>query len=283
MCLIEILYKRTRKKCIRNSRMFVHRYTNQDRKRVLYDTIKYWQQNHQQLRRQVQDNECRKKIQPLEPQVQVYQGDWGEVTSKLTKQYNQTFVVLNMANAYGAGGGYKSGCAAQEENMFRRTNCHFNVMQDLNVGYDGRYNKAYTDLINGKNGRVYLDKDPRICFVDSEANGYRLLPQGDIFQFYEMRSAATNLSDGSPFNEAEMEKRIRAQFETAKDASKEYILLGAFGCGAFMNPAKDVARLYKKVIDEYKRHFKVIAFAIYYAGYGPNDNYQVFKETIKST
>ena len=33
-------------------------------------------------------------------------GDWGVVTHYLTKYYGEIFTVLNMANAYSAGGGY---------------------------------------------------------------------------------------------------------------------------------------------------------------------------------
>ena len=55
--------------------------------------------------------------------VEVLPGDWGDVTLALTKRYGRTFATLNMANAYYFGGGYAHGQVAQEENMFRRTDC----------------------------------------------------------------------------------------------------------------------------------------------------------------
>ena len=55
--------------------------------------------------------------------VEVLPGDWGDVSLTLTKRYGRTFAVLNMANAYFFGGGYAHGQVAQEENMFRRTDC----------------------------------------------------------------------------------------------------------------------------------------------------------------
>ena len=55
--------------------------------------------------------------------VEVLPGDWGDVTLALTKRYGKCFAVLNMANAYLFGGGYAHGQVAQEENMFRRTDC----------------------------------------------------------------------------------------------------------------------------------------------------------------
>ena len=51
--------------------------------------------------------------------VIVSSGDWGEVTARMTKEHGTTFASLNMANAYGPGGGYHMGMVAQEENMFR--------------------------------------------------------------------------------------------------------------------------------------------------------------------
>jgi hypothetical protein len=58
-------------------------------------------------------------------QVQVHAGDWGEVTRRMSARYGVCFAVLNMANAYVPGGAYVEGAIAQEENMFRRTDCHF--------------------------------------------------------------------------------------------------------------------------------------------------------------
>ena len=57
--------------------------------------------------------------------VFLLQGDWGDVTQDLTKQYGKTFVVLNMAHAKspGGGGGYVHGTPAQEENMFHTCRC----------------------------------------------------------------------------------------------------------------------------------------------------------------
>lgn len=48
----------------------------------------------------------------------------------VTKEHGKVFAVLNMANAYVAGGGYVEGMPAQEENMFRRTDCHYFVTYD---------------------------------------------------------------------------------------------------------------------------------------------------------
>jgi hypothetical protein len=52
--------------------------------------------------------------QPRPPcKVVVRAGDWGDVTKDLTMEYGTMFAALNMANAYGPGGGYTHGMVAQ--------------------------------------------------------------------------------------------------------------------------------------------------------------------------
>lgn len=218
--------------------------------------------------------------------VEVFEGDWGEITKKLTQRYGSCFAVLNMANAYIPGGGYLYGLIAQEENMFRRTDCHFTININ-NLDNNGYYKKDLVDLINGVNGRVYLDtKKPRICIRGQELRekedlGYKWLSEDEIFPFYEMRSAAIDLREGMSFSEDECIKRIRAQFNTLKNSNIKYTVLGAHGCGAFLNPPEKVAEIYKKIINEFIKDFHVISFAIFNAGYGP-DNYKIFKNILNT-
>lgn len=105
-------------------------------------------------------------------EIRVCQDDWGVAAQRVTKEFGKVFAVLNMANSRVAGGGYLTGMVAQEENMFRRTDCHFSVMKENKVNeqipFDDLpviwYTEDKTDLLTGKNGRVYLDvNEARIC------------------------------------------------------------------------------------------------------------------------
>ena len=60
----------------------------------------------------------------------------------------------------------------------------------------------------------------------------------------------------------------------------ETIILGAFGCGAFMNDPQIVAQAAKNVIREYLYSFKNIEFAVYCS---PRDdrNYRIFDRVLK--
>jgi len=213
-------------------------------------------------------------------------GDWGDVTLEFTRAYGKVFAVLNMANSYVAGGGYVEGMIAQEENMFRRTDCHFAVDEKEFDQRMDRYKPEVTDLINAKDGEVPLDtKQPRVCIRGSEDRqqpdlGYRWLSKDTVFPFYELRSAAMDLRDGSRFSRTECKKRIEAQLNTLKKQGVRHAILSAFGCGAFLNPPEIVAQCYCDALKECEKDFDCIAFAIFYPGYG-YDNFSVFKEVFE--
>lgn len=214
-------------------------------------------------------------------QVTVLAGDWGEVTGELTGRYGQCFAVLNMANAEVAGGAYVEGAVAQEENMFRRTDCHFRVDEASFDRKRDRYRPQMTALLNAAAGRVYLDaKNPRVCVRGAEDRGahdlgYRWLAADEIFPFYELRAAARDLRGGLAFSATDARRRIAAQLDTLREAGLRYAVLGAFGCGAFQNPAAAVASLYREAIACRAGDFDILAFAIFNAGYGP-DNFTPF-------
>jgi len=225
--------------------------------------------------------------------LRVISSDWGDATLQSTKEFGTTFACLNMANATVFGGGYVEGMAAQEENMFRRTNCHF-CDHDLenpkikcvkrNSEGHAIYNSNYTDIIDGRSsdGMAYLDKErPRICIKGSEKNDYRDLDKTDIFPFYELRSAAADLRrvGSDSFDEEDCKRRIKSQIEVLKNKNISHVILSAFGCGAFLNPPELVAKCYKEVLNEYELKDWVIIFAIYYPGYGP-DNYPIFRDIL---
>jgi hypothetical protein len=228
---------------------------------------------------------ARRRGPPPSGEVRVYPGDWGEVAAALSREHGETFAVLNMANAFVAGGAYAEGAVAQEENMFRRTDCHFAV-DDEQLAPDGhRYAASATALISAAAGRVYLDAArPRVCVRGPEDRraadlGYRWLADDEVFQFYELRAAAVDLGDGRPYDHDEMRRRIAAQIATLRDAGVRYAVLGAFGCGAFRNPAPRVAELYREALAGARDDFALVAFAIFHAGYGP-DNYAPFRRAL---
>ncbi|MEZ6063579.1 MAG: DUF2263 domain-containing protein [Planctomycetaceae bacterium] len=214
---------------------------------------------------------------PESNRICIVGGDWGEVTLAMTRRHGYCFAALNMANAFVPGGAYVEGASAQEENMFRRTNCHFYVGPDEYDATLDQYHPHMTSLLSAENGRVYLDSEnPRVCIRGPEDRsrsdlGYQWLPDEDVFPFFELRAAAQDLRDGSAFSEPNARQRIAAQLDTLIHHGIRHAVLGASGCGAFLNPAHRIAELYRQEIARRKQNFRVIAFAIRQSGYGPNN------------
>jgi hypothetical protein len=224
-------------------------------------------------------------VQPLQ-KVEVLSGDWGEVTGQMTQRHGVCYAVLNMANAYCPGGGYKEGMVAQEENMFRRTDCHFSLTDATVDPVTGLYHKHFTELLEGRAGEVFLDiKQPRICICGEEDLtrgdlGYRFLDAEVIFPFYELRAAAVDIFEAGGFDPAEMKRRIEAQLNTLIQKDVKHVVLSAFGCGAFGNPASAVAEIYAEAIQARADAFEHIVFAIFNAGYG-HDNFSPFESVFQ--
>jgi hypothetical protein len=214
-------------------------------------------------------------VEPQPLRVQVLPGDWGEVTRALTRTHGRCFAVLNMANAHIPGGGYVEGAVAQEENMFRRTDCHLQIQPDEYDATEGRYVPSMTRLLSGRDGVVFLDTtSPRVCIRGPEDRnapdlGYAWLEADEVFPFFELRAAAQDLRGGEPFDVADARRRIAAQLDTLRGGRIRHAVLGASGCGAFRNPPRQVAEIYREEIRARDSAFDVIAFAIYSAGYGP--------------
>lgn len=129
----------------------------------------------------------------------------------------------------------------------------------------------------------------RVALGESEGS-FALLRSADIFPFHEIRSAALDLTDSDikvdwknptflAWYRKETKQRIDAQLDTALINGIRHLVLCAFGCGAFRNPAHEVASIYRESIQERAPHFEHIVFAIYHAGYGP-DNFPAFEREL---
>jgi hypothetical protein len=231
---------------------------------------------------------------------EILTGDWGEVTQQLSKEAGKVYAVLNMANGSEPGGGYLEGWGAQEENMFRRTDCHFFITDEMMNDAKSRYTPEMSALINAreradrpKEFEVYLDKEERVCIKGREditdaRLGYPDLPANECFLFYELRSAAINLFDNghggyletpNSFNKGIMREKIAAQLDTLIANNIRSVVLSAFGCGAFGNPPKEVAQLYKEELEKRAGEFHDVVFAVYDPGYG-TDNFPPFKAVL---
>ncbi|GEM_PF-1446691 len=180
-------------------------------------------------------------------------------------------------------------------------------LNKLSHAYGRKITRAY---------KIHMDtKEPEVCFrgpelyVNADAvsffdearpgrrialgikdGSFAFMHPSEIFPFHEIRSAALDLTDrdikvnweSDAFLEwyrAETKRRIDAQLDTAATNDIRHLVLCAFGCGAFRNPANEVASIYRESIKERANFFEHIVFAIYQPGYGL-DNFPVFDKEL---
>ena len=203
---------------------------------------------------------------------------------------NEGFVgVLNFASSTNPGGGVTKGSTAQEERLCRCSNLYLTLYQEKCIREYYNINKKYMSnlgsdaIIYSRNVYVFKDKD------------YNMLPVKDRFYVDVLTCAAPNLRE-NPRNQYNTDaskekltltdeelynihvKRARNILNVAIKNEDDYLILGAFGCGAFRNNPEIVAKAYKDVLQDYMYCFKVIDFAIIDGKY--SNNYEIFKRII---
>eukprot|EP01084_Bolivina_argentea_P197630 338638_1 len=163
-------------------------------------------------------------------------------------------IILNCGGSRHAGGGWTDGAGAQEENLFRRTSFSvvLNKKTNCNLYPIPKYGCIYVPNI--------------VVFRGNEINGYELLGKP-----FEMAFIIGCMIRHPKYNNKNVQKinniicdKIRSIFRVSLYYKHDSIVLTAWGCGDFGNKPKDIAGLFKQVIDEkeFRNRFKTIVFAI---------------------
>lgn len=175
--------------------------------------------------------------------------------------------VLNMASHRRPGGSVYSGSGAQEENLFRRSDLFRSmfVFSDVAEEYDLTPSPHQYPLDRTWGG-VYTPQ--ATVFRGTEADGYPLLDRPFQVDFVAVPAVSHPELDEDGMIVPRLvdvtKKKMRQIFRIAIENGNDSLVLSAFGCGAFRNPPRHIAKLFHEVIneDEFKSRFKKIAFAI---------------------
>lgn len=175
--------------------------------------------------------------------------------------------VLNMANRQRPGGGVRTGAAAQEETIFRRTNIFRSLYQFAPFAGDYGIRKSNLQYPMDRNfGGIYT---PSVTvFREDEGNGFRLMEEPRELGFISV--AGMNRPDlklnGMIVDHLlePIRHKIRTILRIGLAHGHNSLVLGALGCGAFCNPPAQIARLFHEVLmeKEFADKYRHISFAI---------------------
>ncbi|CAF2204419.1 unnamed protein product [Rotaria magnacalcarata] len=237
-------------------------------------------------------------------QVRVVNEDCLIVYDKLASDRKRP-VLLNMANAFTPGGGYRKGDNAQEENIFRRSNYCVSLDPDLDPQLQKTYgSKVYYCDDHGERKEMRKDQSMYpmdeygaifttgiLVFRDTEKEkGYCLLSK-PIHNVSAIALAAYRDPDVTKENcltrkfAVRTRKKIENLFSIALVNGYDTLVLSALGCGAFKNPPKHIALIFKSVILQFAGFFKEIVFSIiddHNTGnhLNPNGNFAPFQDVL---
>ena len=180
--------------------------------------------------------------------------------SYLFSKKSKPILVLNLANPVNPGGGVRRGSKAQEEDLCRKSSLLLSLESSAASVYY-KYNKS----LNTYMGSDAVMVTPQVEIIKDE-NG-SLLDESVIVSV--MTCAAPMLRNGMEgLTDQEYRDmvygRITGMLKVAAHLGYEVLILGAFGCGAFLNDAHVVSDLFYKALKEfdYDGIFRRIDFAV---------------------
>ena len=220
-------------------------------------------------------------------EITVINGDCLHVANDLVHDGYKT-CVLNMASFLRPGGGVENGSSAQEEELFRRTNLFMSLYQFAPIGERyGIKQKREQYPLEKNYGSIYT---PSVTvFRDNAATDYDYLEEPFMIDVVTVPAIKNPALDSSGnFTELVLDatkKKICQILDLALLGENNAIVLSAFGCGAYKNPPKAMATVFKTILssERYKRAFNKVVFAIIddrnaYRSDNTQGNYKPFKE-----
>lgn len=199
--------------------------------------------------------------------------------------------VLNMASRRNPGGGVIAGAGAQEETLFRRTNLFRSLYQFTQYArMYGLESSSHQYPLDRNFGGVYTPG--ATLFRQDEDHGYKLMDSPVKLSFISVAGMnRPELVNGgtmiAPHLVGAVKNKIRTILAIGLVNGHDSLVLGALGCGAFRNPPRHVAQLFREVLSEraFRGRFSRIVFAIIddhnaHHAHNPQGNYLPFKQVF---
>lgn len=178
--------------------------------------------------------------------------------------------VLNLANRRNPGGGVTGGAGAQEEYLFRCSDYYRSLYQFVDYGPSFGVERAAESYPMDRDfGGIYT---PGVTiFRGPEERGYPFIAEPwkvNMIAVAAINHPDTEMVDGelriTPHHRAATMNKIRTILSIAKAHKQKVLVLGALGCGAFRNPPRHMAELFREALQEpaFNGVFERVYFAI---------------------
>jgi uncharacterized protein (TIGR02452 family) len=183
-------------------------------------------------------------------QVYIINADCIDTCIDIITKSKEKIGLLNMASEYSPGGGVKKGSVAQEEDICRRTSLYPTLSKH-------RYPLAPDELIFSPNVKILKSSSYQLYSSFYNIDG--------VVSSAAIRRPILTRSNEFRSNDKELlYNKIQMMLETFEYHNIQHLILGAWGCGAFRNPPKEVAIAFKNMLfsDRFKGSFTKVTFAI---------------------
>ena len=210
-------------------------------------------------------------------------------TNEATHQ--PTVLALNFANSYNVGGGFHHRKGTQEESLFRCTSLFLSLYQHRRVDDErihpiGSMPRSESFYPHTECGGIYT---PRVVQRAQHGNSFDEERPFAIFSCAAQDLRFKTPPKGTKSHDAQLlSEKVRTVFHVAQIHGHKRLVLGAFGCGAFLGeggPEKKkqrrhaTATTFKTLLQgEFRNVFDHVVFAI------PNvesDNHQAFLQVFE--
>lgn len=173
--------------------------------------------------------------------------------------------VLNMANELNCGGSWCYTVGSQEEALFRCSSLPLSLwprrsLDDRRLAGFVERQEQFFPLSEA--GAIYSPK----VIVTRDGHG-RLLATNDRFTLSVVSAAAEDLRFFTPGptrpDETLTREKMRSILHTAHKHGHDAVVLGAFGCGAFLHDPVAISSMFGELLStEFKNCFRAVLFAV---------------------
>ncbi|KAK0850832.1 hypothetical protein LTR03_004342 [Friedmanniomyces endolithicus] len=167
-----------------------------------------------------------------------------------SQQQRPNVMVLSFASPLKPGGGFLEGANSQEEFLCARTTVYPSL-------WDSFYRLPEVGGILTPDVMVFRDSTPEANELLKRDRVFVDVVSAGMLRFPETRGRASDekpehgCSCGVSYCDRDRElvtRKMKAVMRIAQAKGAERLVLGAWGCGAYGNPVKEVARIWRKVI-----------------------------------